>query len=340
VPSTNQQRRFRWVVCQFATLRQCLTAHDVFKELESLPKTLEKPYELILDRIPNHYRENAFKVLRWLAFSARPTTIHEAAEILAINFDEEVYDPNLRFSDAQDVMLLCSSLVSKGEVVDALEADDQDMVVQYEEEVFIFDQTRQSWVVQLAHFPVKDYIVASSTKLGKAIFFPITPALSHLAMVETCLMYLLHPISASGYCSWEERAQLFQKLPLYSYATYCLFYHLNRIGDTIPAKCWALLQRFFETRKLQNGGNFVSWICSLNANLFLEQALTSEPLYYAASFGCRPLVKRLCSLGADVEARGGRYSATALFAASFRHQTNVVRFLLDESVPPANAFDT
>jgi hypothetical protein len=323
-------------VCQFDTLRRCLTARDVFRELETLPKTLESTYELILNQIPDQYCDNAFKLLRWLAFSARSTTIHEAAEMLATNLDEEVFDPDLRLLNAQDVMHLCSSLVSKGPVIEVLETEKQEMMVLCDEEEFWFDQTRQSWIVQLAHFSVKDYIVASNTKFGKATFFTINPALSHLAMVETCLVYLLHPASACGYCSWDDRAQLFQTLPLYSYATYCLFHHLNRIGDTIPAKCWALLQRFFETRKLPDGVNFAAWICSLNADISLEQALASEPLYYACSFGCLPLVKKLCHLGADTEAPGGRFSATPLFAACFRRQTDVVRFLLDENIPAAN----
>src|ERR1700677_4230327 len=78
--------RFRWVACQLDVLRKCIKLDGLTKKLKSLPKTLDETYDRILQNIDDEYHNDAFNVLQWLAFSARPVTLAEVAEALAVNF--------------------------------------------------------------------------------------------------------------------------------------------------------------------------------------------------------------------------------------------------------------
>ena len=88
--------------------------NELERTLETLPKTLEETYDHILLRIEESHRQNALKVLQWLAFAARPVRVEEAAEVLAIDLSREPrYNPNLKLFDPQDIMLLCPSLITR-----------------------------------------------------------------------------------------------------------------------------------------------------------------------------------------------------------------------------------
>lgn len=52
------------------------------------------------------------RILQWLCFAARPVTIQEEAELLAINLVDHCYDLDLKPLDPRDISLLCSTLVT------------------------------------------------------------------------------------------------------------------------------------------------------------------------------------------------------------------------------------
>jgi hypothetical protein len=60
------------------------------------------------------HRDSAFKVLQWLAFSARPVTLAELTEVLAVDYDgvQPRFDADLRLFDPCSVLRICSSLVT------------------------------------------------------------------------------------------------------------------------------------------------------------------------------------------------------------------------------------
>jgi hypothetical protein len=94
-------------------LRKCLKVGAIRKTLKSLPKTLDETYDRILCGIDELYRDDTYRVLLWLAFSARPVTLAEVAEALAIDVDNYcVLDADERFGDPCDILALCSSLVT------------------------------------------------------------------------------------------------------------------------------------------------------------------------------------------------------------------------------------
>src|SRR5438552_1971823 len=135
--------RFRWVACQIDTLRKCLKLDLLRKALRSLPKTLEETYMRILLEIDEEYQQDAIKILRWIAFSARPLQLREVAEVIAI-------DSNLYFSDdrrlpePRDLQIICASLV----IVTQAEVESQGVLERVDE-------------LRLAHFSVKEYLVSS-----------------------------------------------------------------------------------------------------------------------------------------------------------------------------------
>src|SRR5579862_5175895 len=105
--------RFRWTVCQLDALEKCLSLPMLRKALSSLPKTLDDTYARILCSIDEDYSENALKILQWLAWSARPLRIEEIAEIIAVDIEDNPrFDPERRFPEPQDILILCSSLVT------------------------------------------------------------------------------------------------------------------------------------------------------------------------------------------------------------------------------------
>ena len=113
MPRPTNLTRFRWAVCQLDTLRKCIKPSALRKALASLPKTLDETYERILSNIDETHAEDAFKVLQWLAFSARPLELQEVAEATAITLDDlPRFDPEDRLRHPTDILAICSSLIS------------------------------------------------------------------------------------------------------------------------------------------------------------------------------------------------------------------------------------
>lgn len=94
-------------------LRKCLKVDAVRKALKALPKDLDAIYARILNSIEEDYRAEAFSVLQWLAFSARPMRLDEIAEATSMaGADHPVFKPENQLSEPIDVLTICTSLVT------------------------------------------------------------------------------------------------------------------------------------------------------------------------------------------------------------------------------------
>ncbi|CZR57756.1 uncharacterized protein PAC_07645 [Phialocephala subalpina] len=103
---------FRWTFCQIDSLQKCFTIKAIRETLKSLPESLDETYARFLFGIDKKYHELAFTALSWLAFSARPLTIKELAEAVAINPDADVpFDIENRLVDPSDILRVLSGLV-------------------------------------------------------------------------------------------------------------------------------------------------------------------------------------------------------------------------------------
>lgn len=322
--------RFRWVVCQLNTLRKCLTISALKTELSSLPRTLDETYERILLNIDQSYRSNAFKILQWLTLSARPVTIDEVSEMLAIELGERAgYHPDLKLLDPRDVMLMCSSLVTtRMTSIYDLESfpaayDEYDAYDEFEE-------------LRLAHMSVADYLLSPRIRSGGANSIGVNAGTAHSTIAQTCLIYLLQPPLAERFCSWDDVQLRLKELPLLQYAAQYWPYHSNSAGDTIDAETWRLVQQFFATKALKGGGNFASWIAALTPDISLRIIQSTHPLYYAASFGMASVVQKLLETdrSIDINARGGRFGSPALQAACYRNHPKTAKVLLEAGADP------
>ena len=144
--------RFRWVLCQLDTLGNCFDLKQLWEALRSLPKGLDNTYDRIILSIDNNeYSKEAFRVLQWLCFSARPMQLNEIVEVLAVDLEDSQFGPEQRFPAPWNILKVCSSLVVVGNA---------DMRGRYRDMVDVE-------VVSLAQFSVKEYLIGD--RIQKAV---------------------------------------------------------------------------------------------------------------------------------------------------------------------------
>jgi len=177
------------VVCQLDVLQKCLKLSSLRKALNSLPKTLHETYHRILLNIEEEYRDDAFKVLQWLAFSARPVTLAEVAEVLAINLDDRPhFDPDQRLPDPRDILTICSGLVTVSpmqvQCMDRYEGAGEDTGNQHQCIVHTGE-------LRLAHFSVKEYLISEHIQIGGTPHYRFSKSIADAFISQICLVYLL-----------------------------------------------------------------------------------------------------------------------------------------------------
>jgi hypothetical protein len=330
-------RRFRWVVCQLETLRACLTVSELRKQLQALPKTLEDTYDRILLRIEESHRQSTLKILQWLAFAAMPVTVEEVAEVVAVDLGTEPsFNPDLRLFNPRDVMTLCSSLIIR-ESISAEEVLEISITgnVPYLEEYGDFHRADRE-VIRLAHLSVKDYLISDRIKTSQAHDFAIDAKLSNIFIAQTCLVYLLTSTIPLDWWNTHGLQSASIAWPLYHYAAHFWPYHVKASGGNLNKTTWHLIQCFFRTKHDTNGNNFAAWALYLQPGISMKRVMRTQPLYYAASFGITPLIRKLLDSDPDIniEASGGRYESSPLQVAAYRNHPEAVKLLLEAGANP------
>ncbi|EUC45214.1 hypothetical protein COCMIDRAFT_36994 [Bipolaris oryzae ATCC 44560] len=244
---------FRWAACQLDTLGKCLNRSKLRKALETLPSTLDKTYERVLESVSDEYAEYAIRILQWLAFSERPLTVEELAEVIAIDISRNPeFDRDEVLENPFDVLRICSSLIT------------------------ITDHRCYSArsVVVLAHYSVKEYLISDRIKRGHVALYSLQATACQGTMAAACL----------GYLNQFQKPELVTKQSLegFKLARYCAEFW--RICDT--------------------------------------------PLQVASAKGHEGVVKLLLNAGAEVNAKGYRYS-NALVAALESGNECIAKILLE-----------
>jgi hypothetical protein len=335
-------------------LSRCLTLYDLHNQLKALPKTLYETYDQILLRIDDAHRQKSRKVLEFLAFAARPVTFAEAAEVLAFDLDQEpFYSADRKLLNSGDLMLLCSTLVTRSPSSDAVYEQVEEppspgkhhsqFVDEYIQGVNYNEYNtynlvnvvyKDSWIIRLAHLSVKDYLLSDQIKSSRLSYFSIDTRLSNNLIAQLCIVYFMQDAFSVGHCDWATLQNLLQEWPLFHYAANFWPFHVKASGRRLDEQTWALLQKFFETRKLRKSGNYGAWIAALVPDA--NYARKTHPLYYAASFGVTSVVKRIIDseLGLNIDALGGRYWSSALQVATYRNHPETVKLLLEAGADP------
>ncbi|MCJ1248004.1 hypothetical protein MMC30_005219 [Trapelia coarctata] len=293
--SNGARGMFRWVVCPFDTLGKCLTIGSLKTELSSLPRTLEEIYERILLPIDQSYRSNAFKILQWLALSARPVTVGEGSEMLAIELGERAgYNPDLKLLDPRDVMVMCFSLVTTR----ATSVYDLETLPAAYDEYNVYEQFDE---LRLAHMSVADYLLSSRIRSsGGDLQFQLKE--------QPLLHYAAHlwpyHVNAAGNTIEDETWRLVQQF----FATKALKHGGNFAAWIVTLTPGVSLDIIKSTHPLYYAPSF--GIASV-----VQKLLETDKFI-------------------DIEARGGRFGSPALQVACYRNHPKTVKILLEAGADP------
>lgn len=123
---------------------------------------MEDIYDQILQRINERDALDVKVLLRWMVFAIRPLTPYELAVVVAFNPDTAEFDSSLGFTFLDDVLEMCSSLVTRA---------DADTVV-------------------LAHSSVKEYFLEKPRSIGQYVIAYSDSKAGHSIIAHCCLKYL------------------------------------------------------------------------------------------------------------------------------------------------------
>ena len=334
--------RFRWVYCQLEALRKCIKLSALRKTLSSLPRTLDETYERIIHNIDSSGQlEDAIKSLQWLCFSLRPLNLLEMVDILAVeNGDDGGFLPEDRLADPEDIVIVCSSLISRTiqeltAPISKIMAESYGSLKSHDSlEVHGSSESHSSFAfpsgdgiepervdqVRLAHFSVKEYLLSDRCNLHSKFQLQIC----HAMMAESCLRYLLHVFELGPITK-----ELVGQYPLSQYAADNWWQHAEKL-DRTPDSVVDLALKL-----LNDSSALLSWVKlydmrdpRYSPNMTLTVSDLNQPLYYAVSTGIPEVVQRMLSQTIDLDAVIGR-PGTTLYVASEKGFKKIVQILLD-----------
>ncbi|KAF2706267.1 HET-domain-containing protein, partial [Pleomassaria siparia CBS 279.74] len=299
---------FRWAVCQLDILGECRTRATLRRSLATLPPTLDKTYDRILSAISETDSHYAVTILQWLTFSARPLSLDEVAEIVAIDVeDKPKFDPEDVLEDPMDVLDIFSSLVTvtTNSVTWELESG--------------------APIVALAHYSVKEYLLSDRIRKGSAARYGMQESICHGSIAKGCLGYLLQ---------FEREVLTEYNFKDFKLAVYSGNYWYKHVQGTEEQT--EVLNQAVTDLLLERDDVYTNWLRihdpdSPWAGFGLRESMGSvpPPLYYASLIGIEKAVERLLDRGADVNAQGGRYNNALQAASSEGHERQVVKLLLN-----------
>ena len=297
--------RFRWAVCQLDTLGKCRNRLALRKSLETLPPTLDETYDRILCAIDTEDSKYADRILRWLAFAARPLILEEIAEVVAIDVERSpAFDSEEVLEDPLEVLSICSSLVTitttKG------------------------DQSTTK-VVAFAHYSVKEYLTSERILQSRAARYSIQDIACNEFIAKACIGYLLQFQTLDSLSS--EKIQE-SKLALYTAEFWIT--HAKAAAPETEALSRLIMELFSTVNN-----TYQNWTRIYNLddprkgpNFDRILAEVPAPLYYASLSGLVNIVALLVfEDGVDINAQGGAFG-NALQAASIEGHDKTVELLL------------
>lgn len=303
--------RFLWVDRQLDALRHCSKPAAIRRALTSLPQDLEETYNRILVRIQRDedcFRD-AIAVLQWLAAAARPPTLYEVAEAIAISPDCAAIDEDNRLFDAQELLFICSGLVM-------LAGDSE------------------TGRLRLTHFSVKEYLVSPRIRSSPASAFALDEVQAHKYVARICLTYLLTfkeadifltpqsddddsrgqpnmdksrvddgvPAQYSGRCLMAPKV-IFKTFPLLRYAARYWSKHVRALPSEEAVE---VNEQIHDLLNPLRDASFLNWLRASNPSSYGNYGFEADigdlrpPLYYAALLGLSAIVRSMLDDGADV----------------------------------------
>ncbi|KAI1869012.1 uncharacterized protein JN550_005999 [Neoarthrinium moseri] len=364
---------FQWIRCQIDALCELRTDNDIRAALNSLPETLEKTYERILDRVNKRDSRFVRRTLFWLVRGVRDMSGNEMTTALAIRpFDSDTCLDEGDIPHVDEVLEALGGLVT----------------------------TSPEGIVTLAHYSVKEYLESEELRATKPQFW-VDKASVETILASACLTYLLydafdeavlpdeealidrleeHHFLKYAAEAWALHAQRSEQdghqnehvvdlttrllnaredycQNFNSWAEVCHQQHFGKHSspsDFTPLYCAAFFGLTEAANMFLNGSeNHVMSNCFLAAarnghakivKLFLETTgpdLSPDPplnlgkaLYIATSNGHLEVIRTLLDHGVDIEARAGK-DGNALQAAALAGQADAAELLLKRGASSA-----
>jgi hypothetical protein len=271
--------------------------------LSNLPGTLREMYANTLERVNPEDEPFVYEALFWLSFAKQPLKLRSLNEVVVLDETCTTLDEDMMLVPRDILLQICQGLIS----VD------------------------QAGHVNLAHSSVKEFLTSDWIRSSRVSRFALDATTADATIMRKCLTYLCLDNFKSGYGEFKKHTKVRSFLYYAAYfwpkhGTHCEF------GDSERE----LVNRFFATKSLPRRGNFGVWIEALIPGVKPSIIETTEPLYYAASFGMASVVKAILASdpSVDINAPGGRVGATPLFAACWRRNYEVAEVLLNAGADP------
>lgn len=94
------------------SLKECLNPLEITEALKELPPNLDETYTRMLMSIPEKHRKRVHCIMQLLAVSYQPLTPEQVAEAVAVDYENDKFEPELhRLIDPLHIMKICSSLI-------------------------------------------------------------------------------------------------------------------------------------------------------------------------------------------------------------------------------------
>jgi ankyrin repeat protein len=294
-------------------------------------------------------------VLNFLALAARPVLLAEVADFIAMDLENRRIDVDAQFQDPQDILTICSSLVTSTEsswqsVAEINECACEDALrrrrLSGRIKSHLLSRKYPGEELKLAHLSVKEWILSSTyteivtTRVGVS---PKGPDL----VAQTCLAYLLQFNTLRNFTKTS-----IAEYPFLNYAVYHWLHHVETClteNSSLTTKQMACDLTKLNQAQFLNVAFVFNEACYHQPDRpwrshgrspvarwrdYVHAAKKSgetwdfaSPLYWAAQFGKRKVCELLIAEGADPNASGGPID-TPLNAAIAEGHDSVVQLLI------------
>ncbi|KAL2361906.1 hypothetical protein RJZ56_005184 [Blastomyces dermatitidis] len=294
---------FQFAASLLEMLGNCVDVQSLREALASPPMLLNAVYERILLDTDRKWKNHAPELLRWLAFSARPLTIAELAEMRVVDVDNyRQLITGRKLFDPREISDICSPFVK----IDAAEGTCE--------------------VLELAHLSVKEYMVSDSAASGPVSQYHASASSTHAEMAGICLAYLLH---------FGQRVivddNVVSKFPLARYASRYWIHHV-REAKTCTERIMALAEELLSPDNL----SYSNWIRLYDPgypwrepNYSRSKQTMCAPLYYMALAGIADLTDILLAEGINPDAYHGFYGTPLQAACAMGHVEVTKRLIVE-----------
>jgi ankyrin repeat protein len=301
-----------------------------------------------------------------LAFSIRPLTIAEIAEVVAIDIDRDpAFDAEEVLEDPLDILDICTSLITitpkaeseeidtdyadidgdVGEETDEDADEDEDTdedTDEDEDEDSIYSGTSSHELteqyVQLAHYSVKEYLISDRIQQSRARNYGIEAASCNDFLAQSCIAYITHPNDRIPFS--DEQPEGFE---LANYAFMYWQAHVQAAGKMTGALGRRIMDFFLPGNDSYTAWAQRPWAMGWGVNppkafygvdgdqfVFGDAAKNESPspLHIAVCFGWESIVEQVLASGADINSTSESIGTPLYVAASVPNE-KIVQYLLD-----------